>query len=166
MLDALPLFPLHTVLFPGGQLPLRIFEARYMDMAKACLKDGSPFGVCLIREGREVGEPALPAAVGTLARIERWDMPQLGLLEIVALGGERFRLLERRIEKNGLARARVELLAPDSDDEAPGSLGYCARLVERVPLPLGVQQELLELDDATARLERIKALLEGNAGAS
>ena len=59
-IEDLPLFPLHTVLFPGGRLPLRIFEQRYMDMAKACLKDGSPFGVCLIREGEEVGAPAVP----------------------------------------------------------------------------------------------------------
>ena len=165
-LENLPLFPLHTVLFPGGRLPLRIFEMRYMDMAKACLKDRSPFGVCLIREGREVGEPALPASVGTLARIEQWDMPQLGLLEIIALGGERFRILERRVEKNGLARARVELLAPDADADAPGSFAYCAHLVERMPLPLDVRQELLELDDAASRLERIKALLEGSAGAT
>src|SRR5439155_12683725 len=69
----LPLFPLNTVLFPGGRVPLRIFEQRYMDMAKACLRDGSPFGVCLIREGREVGAPAIPADVGTLARIGAWD---------------------------------------------------------------------------------------------
>jgi len=154
------------VLFPGGRLPLRIFETRYMDMAKACLRDSTPFGVCLILEGREVGAPALPAAVGTLARIESWDMPQLGLLEIVARGAERFRILERRIEKGGLSRARVELLAPEVDAEARGSLAYCARLLERVPLPLGLQQELLELDAAPARLERINALLEGKPEAS
>ena len=59
--DDLPLFPLNTVLFPGGRLPLRIFEQRYMDMAKACLRDGAPFGVCLIREGAEVGAPAMPS---------------------------------------------------------------------------------------------------------
>src|SRR5262245_4738255 len=82
----LPLFPLNTVLFPGGRLPLRIFEQRYMDMAKACLKDSSPFGVCMIREGLEVGDPAVPADVGTLARITNWDMPQLGMLHVVALG--------------------------------------------------------------------------------
>ena len=66
-IEDLPLFPLLAVLFPGGRLPLRIFEQRYMDMAKACLKDGSPFGVCLILEGGEVGTPATPAAVGTTA---------------------------------------------------------------------------------------------------
>ncbi|HTS84077.1 MAG TPA: LON peptidase substrate-binding domain-containing protein, partial [Usitatibacter sp.] len=60
----MPIFPLGVVLFPGARLPLRIFEARYMDMAKACLKESSPFGVCLIREGREVGAPAVPEDVG------------------------------------------------------------------------------------------------------
>src|SRR5262249_50490638 len=72
-LTELPLFPLNTVLFPGGRLPLRIFEQRYMEMEKACLRERSPFGVCLIREGREVGAPAIPADVGTLARIGTWD---------------------------------------------------------------------------------------------
>jgi hypothetical protein len=147
------------VLFPGGHLPLRIFEARYMDMARTCLKDNSPFGVCLILEGREVGAPAVPAAVGTLARIERWDMAQLGVLEIVALGAERFRIVERRVEKSGLARARVELLAAEAEPSAPGSLAYCAELASRVALPLGLQQELLELDDAPSRVARLNALL-------
>ncbi|MGA0033351.1 MAG: LON peptidase substrate-binding domain-containing protein, partial [Burkholderiales bacterium] len=72
----LPLFPLGTVLFPGGLLPLKIFEQRYVEMIKACLRDSTPFGVCLIREGHEVGVPATPHAVGCLARIEQWDVPQ------------------------------------------------------------------------------------------
>src|SRR3954470_11255789 len=93
-MDGLPLFPLNTVLFPGGRLPLRIFEQRYMDMAKACLKDSSPFCVCLIVDGKEVGEPATPADVGTLARIATWDMPQLGVLQVVAVGSQRFRIKE------------------------------------------------------------------------
>ena len=75
------------MLFPGGRLPLRIFEQRYMDMAKTCLKDGSPFGVCMIVDVKEVGEPAVPAGIGTLARIATWDMPQLGVLQVLAIGG-------------------------------------------------------------------------------
>ena len=67
--ETVPVFPLQTVLFPGSLLPLRIFEVRYMDMAKACLKEGSPFAVCLIKEGSEVGAPALPEPIGCLARI-------------------------------------------------------------------------------------------------
>ena len=183
----LPLFPLNTVLFPGGRLPLRIFEQRYMDMAKACLRDGSPFGVCLIREGAEVGAPATPVAVGCLARIGHWDMPQLGLLEITALGAQRFRILERRVEPSGLALASFETLEQDVDSGIPASCAGCARLLERVieqqaglfepphrldsaswvsarlaeilPLPLAAKQELLELTDARTRLERLNSLL-------
>jgi Lon protease-like protein len=146
-------------LFPGGRLALRIFEQRYMEMAKTCLRDGAPFGVCLIREGAEVGAAATPMEVGTLAKITTWDMPQLGVLQVSALGERRFRILERRVEPNGLARARVELLAPEPDSQAPGSLAFCARLAERLPLPLELLQELLELDDAPARFARVNALL-------
>ncbi len=137
-----------------------------MDMAKACLKDGSPFGVCLIREGTEVGAAATPASVGTLARIEKWDMPQLGLLEIVARGGERFRILERRIERDGLARAQVELLAPEADPSPLGSFAWCNQLMEMAPIPLELRQELLELDDAAARVALLKSRLQGVRGLS
>jgi Lon protease-like protein len=184
----LPLFPLNTVLFPGGRLPLRIFEQRYMDMAKTCLKDGSPFGVCLIVEGKEVGEPAVPAGIGTLARITTWDMPQLGVLQVLAVGGQRFRLRGRRVEPGGLARGEVELLADDQDAAIPEHCARCVKILQRVvdeqpelleppqmgsaswvasrlaellPLPLDAKQELLELTDARARLERLNALLGG-----
>lgn len=183
----LALFPLNTVLFPGGRLPLRIFEQRYMEMAKVCLKDGSPFGVCLIREGKEVGAPATPVEVGCLARIAAWDMPQLGLLHITARGEQRFRILERRVQRDGLARASIQMLDEDIDSTIPENCAGCVRLLERVieqqgalfdpphqldsaswvssrlaevlPLPLTAKQELLELADARARLERINALL-------
>jgi uncharacterized protein len=175
------------VLFPGGRLPLRIFESRYMDMAKTCLKDGSPFGVCLIREGGEVGAPATPADVGTLARIASWDMPQLGLLHVTTRGEQRFRIRSRRVQTDGLARATVELLPLEQDDEVPATCGGAVRLLERVieqhpellepphrldscawvsarlaellPLPLETKQTLLELDDARARLEKVNALV-------
>jgi Lon protease-like protein len=175
------------VLFPGGRLPLRLFEQRYLDMAKACLRDGSGFGVCLIREGAEVGAPATPHDVGTLAKIATWDMPQLGVLSIVALGAQRFRILERSLEKNGLARGRIELLADEEDSAVPAACARCvqllarvleqhpdvfekpidlgssawvsARLAEVLPLPLELKQELLELADPRKRLEGISALL-------
>jgi Lon protease-like protein len=186
-MDGLALFPLNTVLFPGGRLPLRIFEQRYMDMAKACLKDGSPFGVCLIVDGKEVGEPAIPAEVGTLARITTWDMPQLGVLQVLALGSQRFRIKAHRVEPGGLVRGDVELLDFDQDSAIPENCAKCvkilqrviteqpdlfepphrldsaswvgARLTELLPLPLAAKQELLELSDARARLERLNALL-------
>jgi Lon protease-like protein len=188
---ALPLFPLNTVLFPGGRLPLRIFERRYMDMAKACLRDGTPFGVCLIREGAEVGSPATPVEVGCLARIAAWDMPQLGMLHITARGEQRFRILERRVQPDGLARADVELISEDADASIPESCARCVRLLERVieqqgalfepphrldsaswvssrlaeilPLPLTAKQELLEVSDARTRIERLNVLLHSPA---
>jgi len=175
------------VLFPGGRLPLRIFEQRYMGMAKTCLKDGTPFGVCLILEGGEVGAPAVPAGVGTLARITDWDMPQLGLLQVVARGEGRFRILERRVERDGLARARVEAIDDDDDCPVPPANARCTRLLERMlnethdaitgprrldsswwvglrlaeflPLSMESKQELLEMTDVRARLERLNALL-------
>ena len=186
-MNDVPLFPLNTVLFPGGRLPLRIFEQRYMEMAKACLRDGTPFGVCLIREGREVGAPATPESIGTLARIGAWDMPQLGMLHVTAIGAERFRIVERRVQADGLARAKIELLNGDADAGIPESCAGCVQLLERVieqqpglfepphrldsaswvssrltellPLPLPAKQELLELDDARTRIERLNALL-------
>lgn len=70
----IPIFPLDTVLYPDGLLPLRIFETRYINMIKTCMKDNSPFGVCLIHAGAEAGTPATPCRVGTLATIADWNM--------------------------------------------------------------------------------------------
>jgi uncharacterized protein len=185
-LTELPLFPLHTVLFPGGRLPLRLFEQRYLEMAKVCLKDNAPFGVCLIEQGREVGEPALPVKVGCLARIAEWDMPQLGVLQVVARGESRFRILERRVEANGLARATIEALPEEADDpvsqnnrfvrllaraieqhpellERPhrleSSAWVSARLAELLPLPLEAKQALLETSNGRERLAKLDALV-------
>ena len=94
---SIPLFPLNTVLFPGGLQPLKIFEQRYLDMAAACLKNNSPFGICLIDKGGEVGQAATPHAVGTLANIANWEMEQLGILMITAQGGRRFRIIDSHV---------------------------------------------------------------------
>ena len=184
----LPLFPLHTVLFPGGRLQLKLFEQRYLEMAKECLRTNAPFGVCLILEGQEVGEPAVPALVGCTARISTWDMPQLGVLNVRALGERRFRVIERRTERNGLARGEVELLPAEHDSEIPPKLTLGAQLLRRViegqpeelveapyrydscswvsarlaellPLPLAMKQELLEMDIGLGRLEALDAVL-------
>ena len=85
------LFPLNTVLFPGGPLPLRVFEPRYLDMISRCMKEDAPFGVLLIRDGHEAG-PATTHHVGTLARVTDWYQGSDGLLGITAIGTERFRL--------------------------------------------------------------------------
>lgn len=124
------LFPLQSVLFPGGRLPLRIFEQRYMDMAKVCLKESSSFGICLIASGEEVAgagkKPATPHQVGTLAHIADWDMQQLGVLDIVAQGGQRFRLRRHWAENSGLLCGEVELVAAPPVLPVPGAY---ARLV-------------------------------------
>jgi Lon protease-like protein len=179
--ETVPIFPLQTVLFPGSLLPLRIFEARYMDMAKECLKQGTPFGICLIREGAEVGAPAVPENVGCLARIAECDMEELGILKVTAEGLERFRLLSSEVSRQNLIIGEVEL--HDAEAHAADAPGFdeCVdflrkviagigaarfaqplhfddatwvgfRLAEILPLKSHVKQKLLELTDATLRI--------------
>jgi hypothetical protein len=188
MTKNIPLFPLQTVLFPGGALALKIFEQRYMDMAKACIAEDAPFGVCLIAQGSEVGAPAEPHPVGTLARIARWDMEQLGVLQVVVHGGERFRIQRHWAEPSGLLRAEVELLAeppphllPDEADVLVPLLravvadlgaagppephryddaGWVAnRYCEVLPIPNQARQMLLELGDPLSALTIIRQYL-------
>ena len=136
-----PLFPLQSVLFPGGRLPLRIFEQRYMDMATVCLKESASFGICLIAEGEEVARagatPAEPHRVGTLAHIADWDMQTLGVLDIIAQGGERFRLRRHWIEDSGLLKGEIELIAAPPVLPVPGAY---ARLV---PLLRAIVDEMV-----------------------
>ncbi len=137
----LPLFPLGSVLFPGGRLPLRIFEQRYMDMAKACFKESGSFGICLIAAGEEVArpgeKPAEPHAVGTLAHIADWDMQQLGVLDIVAQGGDRFRLRRHWVEPSGLLRGEVELIESPPVLPVPGSYARLVPLLRAIIDDLG-----------------------------
>ncbi len=142
----IPLFPLHTVLFPGGVLPLKVFEQRYLDMASDCMKNKRPFGVCLIAEGKEVGAPAAPHGVGTLAFIRQWDMPQLGILHLTVAGDHRFRILERETQADGLLRARVEVLEEAPFTPVPEGLAPLVPLLEHgnfIPViaPIGVGPE-------------------------
>ena len=104
-----PLFPLNTVLFPGGPLPLRIFEPRYLDMLSRCMKADAPFGVVLIREGGEVG-PATTREVGTLATVTDWYKGSDGILGVTAVGTQRFRLLSAERLADGLNVGDVEIL--------------------------------------------------------
>ena len=122
---------MNLVLFPGGLLPLRIFEQRYLEMTKSCLRDDLPFGVCLIRHGQEVGTPAEHEQIGCSARITQWDMPHTGLFHLSCIGEQAFRLVESRPEKNGLILGRVEWLSSDRDDEIdPGHLDACRSVLE------------------------------------
>lgn len=126
----LPLFPLKTVLFPDGVLPLRVFETRYVDMIRERMKAGEPFGVVAIRSGSEVGQAAEPYRVGTLAHIAEWDMPEFGVLLLNTRGGERFRIVETRTLPSQLIEARTEGIAGDADDPAAGeSLALCANVL-------------------------------------
>ena len=185
----IPIFPLNTVLFPGGVQALKIFEQRYLDMAAACMKDATPFGICLIDKGNEVGEAATPHALGTLAHIADWEMEQLGILLVSARGGRRFRIIESRIDDDKLLRAKVELLPETGAVAMPAErrrlLPLLRRIVadlgpERIPEPhdydnalwvgyritevLPIQnlakQKLLELDDPLTRLEILEKFLD------
>jgi Lon protease-like protein len=130
----LPLFPLHTVLFPDGVLPLRIFEQRYIEMTKECLRDAKPFGVCLLAGGSEVmGEvrEAPPFAhVGTLARIVDWDMPETGILHLRVEGGSRFRVVTHELRQSGLLVGATVALPVEAASTLPADCAPLARLVE------------------------------------
>ena len=185
----IPLFPLGTVLFPGGPLPLRIFEARYIDLVRRCLRDGSGFGIVLIREGVEAGGPALTFDVGTYARIVDFSQQPDGLLGIRAAGERRFRILARRRERDGLNVADVEWLPEEATQPLPeefAELGpaleailaqvgepyaslerhlddaawVAGRLAEILPIPPGHKQHCLELDDPIERLRFLRPLFE------
>jgi Lon protease-like protein len=134
----LPIFPLNTVLYPGGLLPLKIFEQRYIGMTKVCLRDNSPFGVCRIREGMEVGSPAVPDLVGCTATIAEWDMPHLGLFHLRARGGQAFRIVESKAQPDGLIRAHVELLEDVPGTVAADALSLCRQVLEQIIPKLGV----------------------------
>ncbi len=110
----IPLFPLNTVLLPLGILPLRVFEARYTDMVRDCMKHDAPFGVVLIRQGQEVGAAAAPEQIGCLAHIRQWDMHDLGVLLLQTQGGARFRILATRETPDHRLEAQVEMLADDT----------------------------------------------------
>jgi uncharacterized protein len=134
------IFPLRAVLFPGGLLPLKIFEQRYLDMTKVCIRDGAPFGVSLIRDGAEVGAPALPYPTGCTARIAEWDMPHLGLFELACRGEQVFRILEHWTLKSGLLQAHVELMNLPAPLTLPGEYQSQRDLLERIIEKFGAER--------------------------
>lgn len=185
----IPLFPMNMVLFPGGILPLKIFEARYLDMISECLRSGQQFGVCLISSGKEVGGSAECYEIGTLAKIVDWDKRDDGLLEIVVEGKQRFRLLEQRERPNHLAEGDVQLIDDDDCEELPvqyqllsdllrqiaekfelsfksdhekfeNAVWVGYRLSEVLPLESEEKQALLEIDNPVNRLQQIQDVIE------
>lgn len=184
----IPLFPLNAVLFPGGVLPLRVFEPRYLDMVSECLKTDSGIGVVLIRNGREVGELAETYDVGTLSNIRYWHKRPDGLLGVTLQGEQRFRIVSTDVRPNQLIIAEVELLAeppfiPVTEahqqlvdmlkqiidqleppyttltPEYEDASWVSARLVELLPIDMSDKQELLVTEDAAQRLDAITAIL-------
>jgi len=184
----LPLFPLNTVVFPGGQLPLRIFEQRYLDMVKQAIADNTPFGICAIREGTETGTPAVPYAIGTRVRITDWDMPQTGILHIETQALERFVIRSTQTEPGGLLIGSVEAVSSEDVAAVPDDLELAVeilrhiideygdahfpaphqldnavwvgyRLSEVLPLKLSVKQNLLEMNDSVTRLRILTEFL-------
>jgi Lon protease-like protein len=185
----IPLFPLRTVLFPGGFLPLRIFEQRYLTMVRDCARNDTGFGVCLIREGEEAVSPVKTAQVGTHAQIVDWHTLEDGLLGVSAVGTVRFETENVWREEDGLFRAQVRVLpeAPEcavpeaysvlsdvlgrfmekvSDqypDYVPEKLQDAAwlgyRLSELLPLAGIEKQHLLEMQDPLGRLQKLLEIL-------
>ena len=184
---ATPLFPLRTVLFPDGPLPLRVFEPRYLDMVSRCMRDESPFGVLLLLAGSEVGA-ARTASFGTLARITDWYQGSDGILGITAVGTERFELKEMDQQNDGLYvgdfsrvgnepgvtlpaeyQPMAELLQVILDDlgklygDLPRRLDDATwvgcRFAEILPMPLEQKQHCLQLTDPVARLEFVRPML-------
>jgi Lon protease-like protein len=148
----IPLFPLSAVLFPGGPLNLRIFERRYLDLVRDCSRSGSGFGVCLILAGREAGEPALPAAIGTLARITDFCTLPDGLLGISAEGGERFQVATTRVRNDGLVHGEVRFWPSEPEVPVPPEHGLLATILERLLDQIGTayaQVERARFDDAS-----------------
>ena len=188
VLEDTPVFALHTVLYPGGPLPLRIFEPRYVDMVSDRLRRDAPFIVALIREGREVGGGATTHATGTLARIVDWNRQDDGLLGITALGGRRVQVLDTGARPDGLCVATARLLPEEPASGVPqehrGLVELLRRLLERIeslyryvtprlddaswvgyrlsellPIPLARKQHFLEIESPLLRLRQIDEII-------
>lgn len=184
----IPLFPLDAVLFPGGALPLRIFEPRYLDMISDCMKSESGIGVVLIKDGHEAGAAAKVHEFGTISYISYWHKRNDGMLGITLKGEQRFRVLSTEIKANQLTIAEVELL-PDFDvrEKAYDAEQFetllkqiiaqleppyttmtkhyddldwvSARLIELLPLQLKDKQKMLVMSDVYERIDCLHPLL-------
>lgn len=180
----LPLFPLSTVLFPGGPLQLRIFEPRYLSMISRCMREEHGFGVVLIDAGSEVGSATF-VSTGTVAQIVDWHQGRDGLLGIMAEGRERARVRRWRQQDDGLYVGELDLLESEPKLALPEEFRFLSRLLEELiqglgahyrrvpmlfddatwvgyrlaevlPIPAETKQSLLELTDARQRLELLR----------
>ena len=183
---SIALFPLNIVLFPDGPLPLRIFETRYVDMVRRCMRGEQQFGVTLIREGKE-GGPAETFEVGTLVKIVDFHQLSDGFLGLSCIGQQRFRIQSRKVQADGLNLAEVENLLAEPKIALPDQharlaellktvlpqlgevyagiemqLGDAAwvgyRLAEILPIAAAEKQFCLELEDPIERLDALSPL--------
>jgi len=188
VVERVALFPLNVVLFPGGLLPLRIFEPRYLRLVSECLRGQVPFAVAAILDGPEAGGVAATADSGTLARIIDWEQRDDGLLGLVCEGEQSFTLSGVTVEHDQLLRAEIvrrpvvepqpmpadlawmgellnDLLARVGEPftrllrQRPSADHTANRLIELLPLPLGEKQALFEMPDSVARLHRLAGLI-------
>ena len=185
----LPLFPLNSVIFPGGILPLRIFEPRYLDMVKDCVRNQSEFVICLIKDGSEVGQAAKHRTIGTSCRIIDWETLPDGLLGVTAQGQSRVEIKHAQVQPNQLLLGDVEYLTEFEDESLPAKFDEWARLIsviinelgkpfdeqaqelasahwvgarltEFLPFELDKKQHILEIDHPLVRLEHLQDILQ------
>ncbi len=189
----IPLFPLSTVVMPGGLLPLRLFEPRYLDMVRNCFRQQTGFGICLIKEGLEVGDAAVPYPYGTLIRIVDWDQGDNGLLQIVVKGEQKFRITDTWKDNAKLLHGNIGLLPVEQSTPVPEEYGHLvqtmqqilaqvapgivyenpeyndalwlgSRFVELLPLSAELRHELLSMDDAQQRLTALADVFDAISG--
>jgi uncharacterized protein len=132
MNSQLTIFPLGTVLFPQGVLPLRIFEARYVDMVRECMRNELPFGVCRIIAENEPGQPVHHELLGCSTRIVNFDSEDSGILSIRTIGERRFKIIDKQVDSKGLIRAQVEWLEIEPDHAIPAEMFRCRDVIEQV----------------------------------
>ena len=158
--ESIALFPLNIVLFPEGRLPLRIFETRYIDMVRSCMRGNLNFGVVLIRDGSEVGS-ADTFDVGTTAKIVDFHQLSDGFLGLSCVGEQRFRILSRRRQADGLNLAEIESLAREPQVEVPERHAPLAELLRNVLPQLGEVYAGIEmhLEDASWVGHRLAEIL-------
>jgi len=184
----IPIFPLHTVLYPGGALALRIFEPRYLSMVSDCLKNDTGFGICLISEGNETDAHVEHYEYGTFGNISYWQQLPEGLLGVTVRGQQRFKIISKHLDANRLCIAEVEMLPNEHSEMLPKRFQPLAgmaeemltqighpyttlpkfyddaswvgyRLAELLPIALVQKQYFLQLTDPIERLERLNAMI-------
>ncbi len=193
--EKLALFPLAATLFPGGRLGLKVFEQRYLELAKARIADGEMFGVVTLTGGTEVGASQTFATVGTAARVLSFDVPQAGIFMLDVVGEDRFEVLKSSLDSTGLHQAKVRWIRNEPKVKLGNDYSELAiilsqviektgvgkfakpfalddaswvgsRLVEILQLPPTIKQSLLEINDAELRLKTVKQLLNRAGGNS